>query len=416
MFGACSKANKQETDLQTMNIKGKVTTLKEIYYSATDNFGTVVKSQSETQTYWTFTDAGYVKEYYSLRGGDLIEKAVYSYDQRNNIESCRMAINVNVTQEFIQTYQYNKKGEKISSVLAKPGGDIEEKVTYVWDKKGNLSAEVYYETDGSMSSKEEYSYDGSGRVTEHLFKDGMGNITRKMAYQYAGSEKNPQLLINYQQTGVENNKVFYTWGSNGEVLEEKTVASDLTETVTTYKYTWDKNNNWTERTEYNNGAPVEVIERVYNEALPAIPEMMIEEAMDSPAVMPSVTASSTNPKYPVANLMDGNPKTTWVAGPQGTGAGEFLTFTFNPATSLKTMNINPGFAMDDNVWTGNNRLKEISLEFSDSSRKTVTFDGNRRFYSVELGKKNVSWVKLHIVSTFAGSKWADTCISEISFE
>ena len=80
------------------------------------------------------------------------------------------------------------------------------------------------------------------------------------------------------------------------------------------------------------------------------------------------------------------------------------------------MHINPGYTKDDNVWTSNNRLKEISLEFSDSTKKSVTFDGNRKSYRVDLGKDKVSWMKLHIVSTYPGSKWQDTCISEVSFE
>jgi len=407
---------KTESDLQKMGIKGKITTLKEIEYDARDNFGNVEKSESGSETYWTFNEAGNIKENYVLLGGDLIEKRVYSYGEGNKLQTMHETLDVMLHEEYIHSYQYGKKGELTGCIIAKPGGEVDGKHTYTWDKKGNLSEDVYYDNTGAVANREIYSYDDSGRKIEFTMKDQVGNTIRKVDYQYSGKETKPSHEMNYGSAGEISQKTQNTWGSKGELLEEKAIGSDLNETVISYKYVWDSNNNWTERTESVNGVPVSVFERKYNEELPIIPEAFVEDSQEMVIIEPTATASSTNPKYPVSNLSDGNPQTTWVAGKQGTGAGEFITFTFNPATRLNIMNINPGYTKDDNVWATNNRLKEVSLEFSDSSKKIVSFDGNRRSYSVDLGKENVSWVKLNILSTYPGSKWADTCISEISFE
>ena len=414
-MSACSKKVKTESDLHKMGIKGKITTLKEIEYDARDNFGNVEKSESGSETYWTFNEAGNIMENYEVLAGYIIGKRVCSYDG-DKIQSIREAFDVNRYTEYIHTYQYGKKGELTTLISAEPDGGIVSKYSYTWDKQGNLLEEVQYDETGAMYMKEIYSYDDSGRKAEFIKKDRVGNTVRKIAYQYSGNETKPNHEIEFGSAGEIAKKTQYTWGSKGELLERKETGSDLHETVTSYKYVWDSNNNWTELTESVNGAPVSVTERKYNEELPVFPEMNMDESPEMLSINPTATASSANPKYPVSYLIDGDPQTSWVAGKQGTGAGEFITFTFDPTTALNVMHINPGYTKDDNVWTSNNRLKEISLEFSDSTKKSVTFDGNRKSYSVDLGKDKVSWMKLHIVSTYPGSKWQDTCISEVSFE
>lgn len=129
-----------------------------------------------------------------------------------------------------------------------------------------------------------------------------------------------------------------------------------------------------------------------------------------------IQASSTNSKYPLANLMDGKDNTAWVAGNQGSGAGEYLMINFASPRQVGVLKLVPGYNKNNDIWFANNRLQEIELEFSDGSTQRAGFDGSQRSYRINIGKAGVQWIRLNILQTYPGERWADTCISELGFE
>ncbi len=129
-----------------------------------------------------------------------------------------------------------------------------------------------------------------------------------------------------------------------------------------------------------------------------------------------IQASSTNPKYPLANLMDGRDNTAWVAGRQGSGAGEYLMISFASPRQVGVVKLVPGYNKSNDIWLANNRLKEIELEFSDGSTQRAEFDGEQRSHRINIGKTGLQWIRINILQTFPGERWADTCISELAFE
>src|ERR1035437_1229094 len=83
-----SQAQNHKTDLQEMNLKGKVKSLKESTYQATDKGGKVQKEKIYVSYDYVFNEQGYKieKNEYNTNGS-LDNKCTYLYnDKGNNIE------------------------------------------------------------------------------------------------------------------------------------------------------------------------------------------------------------------------------------------------------------------------------------------------------------------------------------------
>lgn len=82
---------------------------------------------------------------------------------------------------------------------------------------------------------------------------------------------------------------------------------------------------------------------------------------------------------------------------------------------LQVIRIYPGNGRSDKAFQENNRPKTITLEI-DGKKQDLNFDDAGHFYTFS-SKKPVTakQVKLIIDSVYPGSKWQDTCISEVEF-
>ena len=191
----------------------------------------------------------------------------------------------------------------------------------------------------------------------------------------------------------------------------------------------------------------------------------------------NVGASSTlkgparNPSlYQPNNLMDGDPKTVWAEGEAGPGLGAELVFDIpalgyssalpRGATYIKIMN---GCAISPKLYRENNRVKELAVTLyvgvdlgTDDEYRTeyalkeykrfelaladsmefqkfelgVDFDDSKAFWrqaraefkaqglAIDLGFEYGRYVfaSLAIKSVYKGTKYDDTCLSEIAFE
>ncbi len=167
-------------------------------------------------------------------------------------------------------------------------------------------------------------------------------------------------------------------------------------------------------------------------------------------------------RYSAVKLFDGNPATCWAEGVKGAGIGEKIYFDIPAGTSA--LDITNGLAKNEAIFKKNNRLKKIGLtlygavttdedagQFADMYRclpydKTLSvnledsfkaqqiklpFDRKAlddfkknvlsKFEQLDYAKQNKSKryfkfiLSLEILDVYKGSKWDDTCISEISF-
>src|SRR5690554_4838259 len=135
-----------------------------------------------------------------------------------------------------------------------------------------------------------------------------------------------------------------------------------------------------------------------------------------------VKASSTlfdGKLYSVRGLIDDNPQTAWVEGKENEGIGEWVEFIFDPGHEIKKIKIINGYARSEALYKANNRVK----------RAEISFDGKR--FPIEMEFKDMIMephifkfqnpiraerVRITILDVYKGTKYNDTCISEISFE
>ena len=139
-----------------------------------------------------------------------------------------------------------------------------------------------------------------------------------------------------------------------------------------------------------------------------------------------VSASSSSNDYEgytfrAANAIDGDTATAWSEGAYSNGIGEELYFNFGETKRIDSIKIINGFAKEDprfgDLYYLNGRVKSVELIFDDG-RETIfdIKDGKKRFQKFKLSRKYYTTsVTLRIKDIYEGSKWKDTCISEVAF-
>lgn len=142
-----------------------------------------------------------------------------------------------------------------------------------------------------------------------------------------------------------------------------------------------------------------------------IPEIRMRDVKD---VSASSYLSEKNIKHVPDRIMDGDTTTAWVEGVEGNGEGESITFTFGDLYAVSDIKIWNGYQKSEDLYYKNARPAELELEFSDGSTERISLqDISSGFQEFALERHVTSYVKVKIVSTYDGSKYEDTVISEI---
>ncbi len=139
----------------------------------------------------------------------------------------------------------------------------------------------------------------------------------------------------------------------------------------------------------------------------------------------SITASSYLPRteyysYSPSNINDGNKTTAWVEGVDGTGVNEYINFNFSNKETIFRIGIINGFsdknAQFGDLYLSNNSLRKAVLMFQDGEEEIILADNKRDMQYIKFEREHqTSFVRLRISDVYAGSKWNDTCISEVKF-
>lgn len=119
--------------------------------------------------------------------------------------------------------------------------------------------------------------------------------------------------------------------------------------------------------------------------------------------------------YSPYNVTDGDVKTAWVEGVVGRGENEWIQLSSNKTEIIHKIGICNGYRQSNKVFTENGRVNSAMLEFSDGSNMTVNFDtvDADGFTYFNIGNVETSYVRVTLLSCIGGSKYNDTCISEI---
>ncbi len=136
---------------------------------------------------------------------------------------------------------------------------------------------------------------------------------------------------------------------------------------------------------------------------------------------PKATSEKTG--YPVANIADTRKETAWVAGRNG-GLSESITLTLTKPEHVNEIGIIPGYAKSKSLYFANNRVQELEIVVNGDHVVNATLPDEYISFSpaskkgyelIDLGDDDgeAKTITLTVKKVYPGSKYNDTCISEI---
>lgn len=119
--------------------------------------------------------------------------------------------------------------------------------------------------------------------------------------------------------------------------------------------------------------------------------------------------------YSAENVLDGDPSTCWAEGVDGVGIGEKLFISNSSAFSISKITINNGYCKSEKLFNENARPKKLKLTFDNGKSVIISLhDGyENRLQEAEFIEVTTRTVTIEIMDVYNGSKYEDTCISEI---
>ena len=138
--------------------------------------------------------------------------------------------------------------------------------------------------------------------------------------------------------------------------------------------------------------------------------------MDGVAIMVSGTLPHREPgRFGVANLVDDEPSTAWCEGKPDDGIGEWIEFAFHEPRKLERLGIVVGYAKSGNTFRSNNRVKTVIVSMPNCDSFKVDLKDTHETQYVELPSEDeTKSVVITIQEVYRGSRYRDTCISEIT--
>lgn len=145
-------------------------------------------------------------------------------------------------------------------------------------------------------------------------------------------------------------------------------------------------------------------------------------------------------RYSAGTLQDGDVATAWVEGKDGQGIGEVILI---PCLDLsQPIEIWSGYGKSDNLFQFNSRPKEIEMAILETKSQIMYTQYGNEFLDLEVAEKSRQtledlngyqklsipevaegyfedesitgrFLAIKILSVYPGSKWEDTCISEV---
>ena len=254
---SCNNQNKKN-DVSKYKLNGDVKSLTNTHYTAIEKFGEISKGERkrEFDSYsdfeYEFNKEGNLSELLGYKpDGTLSYKTKYIYNEEGVlIESKLYGKNWNTK----SSYKFDVNGNKTERQNYKLDGGNGIKYIYNYDNKGNRTEDSVYEIDGSIRKKETFKYDEKGNVIEKIrYKT---DLSVEYRYVYIYDENNNNVKTSkYKLDGSLD------WSSENEYDKYGNEIKDITKDIEgkvlwqyTFRYEYDKDNNWISRVRRRNGS------------------------------------------------------------------------------------------------------------------------------------------------------------------
>jgi YD repeat-containing protein len=222
-------------DLTSLNLKGKVKTLKETRWVGDIYEGAFKKVNAESVTTSQFNISGYKQEEVVIGStGDLSSRLTYKYDALNRCIAIHYMPGALGSRNYnMHTYQYDENNRLVES------NDYNE---------GKLSGKTKYRNNvaGKAVEINAYNIEGELNLTITLRYDDKSNIIQKSQF------KDGRIF--------ESTKLDYDDKGN-KVVEFHYDANNILDLKYTYRYDFDDKGNWISKVTFENGALSTLIER-----------------------------------------------------------------------------------------------------------------------------------------------------------
>ncbi|MDL2254664.1 hypothetical protein LJB78_00080 [Bacteroidales bacterium OttesenSCG-928-J16] len=264
-FSGCGDSM-QKTDIEMENLSGKVRSYQEISYEAIMLDGAAVKGARKREFPWSydrrkeFNESGFIVKDCHL--GSSEEKTFcYKniYDEKNRkLESIGVDAAGDIKEKTF--FQYNEKGEALEH-RSFVGDILKEAGKYEYDSDGNIAAAFFYNASGEMESKEYFQYNEKGFLTEKRILSPENQIEN--CFIYKRDKKGNMLEMKFFRKDMEPGGTYsYQRDKKGNIVEEHFYHSNgtlLNKTIFRYKY--DKQGNWIEKTVLKEKTATFILER-----------------------------------------------------------------------------------------------------------------------------------------------------------
>lgn len=140
-------------------------------------------------------------------------------------------------------------------------------------------------------------------------------------------------------------------------------------------------------------------------------ELVTDVKATATSVLPPDSAGS----YGADKLLDGIEDLIWCEGKKnGPGVGESISMVLPSERAIKELRILNGVAHSEKVYKKNNRVTRLKVELSGGETlEAPVEDQFGEYQTIALEGKKTTAIKLTILDTVAGTKFNDTCMSEI---
>ena len=147
-----------------------------------------------------------------------------------------------------------------------------------------------------------------------------------------------------------------------------------------------------------------------NSSFPAITDDSITRATQTSAL------KDGNVTYSAQQSIDGDVKTCWAEGVPGYGIKEGISFEFNNTYKITGCNIWTGYQKSEDLFYKNSRPVALQVRGEDGYDEIHRLNDSMGMQRITFKRSvNTRRIQLSVAEVAKGSKYEDTCISEISF-